>query len=676
MVTGHDPSERRATADPPPLTRVRTAQQATAPVRRRRPQSWPDRAQRLRADPRPRQPRRPVSRCTPSCARPRWRGRPDGSYVVSTYREIVALLHDPRISSDHRNLRTGRRHTDTETAAGVPPPFISLDPPEHDRLRRLAMRPLRAAPHPGPIDGMRPWIWPSVTISRLHRRPRRGRTEVDIVDDFAYPLPVTVICELLGVPREDEPRFHGWVDAIVEAVDPATGTSAERQRERVPARTRDWPSTSAGSLDAHARHPATTCSPGWLTDDGPDGPMPDVELLSTATLLLVAGHETTVNLIANGMLTLLRHPRRLERLRRDPGLSSTVEELLRYEPPVHFHAAARARRHRHRRHHHPARLAARPGARRRQPRPRAAFARPRPLRPRPRSHNAAPRLRRRHPLLLRRAAGPAGGPDRPRRAGPPAGEPAAGHRPAAVPAEPVAARPPPPPRRLRQPHCGNRTERRMTAGMVARYRQLQRYLADGGQKGSSSREANVLILPSTSPAGYQRFDRDEMAEAAERQHPDSTVGVCEEFRLDDEQPPVTHRISAIAHYGAHQKAEVRAWCGQHGIELVFTSSNASWLNWIECEFTALRYFTLDGSDDPSPAAQELAIARYVRWANRHAKPKRRFAVTPRSAGRITYPMLLEAALNARMCRQPIPLRASARPPAIAYQRRLDSDLEC
>jgi hypothetical protein len=68
------------------------------------------------------------------------------------------------------------------------------------------------------------------------------------------------------------------------------------------------------------------------------------------------------------------------------------------------------------------------------------------------------------------------------------------------------------------------------------------------------------------------------------------------------------------------------WCAGHNVELVFIPSNASWLNWIECEFTALRYFTLDGSDYPSDTAQELAITRYIRWANRHATPKRRFAV--------------------------------------------------
>ncbi|RSM82757.1 IS630 family transposase [Kibdelosporangium aridum] len=78
-------------------------------------------------------------------------------------------------------------------------------------------------------------------------------------------------------------------------------------------------------------------------------------------------------------------------------------------------------------------------------------------------------------------------------------------------------------------------------------------------------------------------------------------------------------------YGSHHKAEVTAWCAGHDIELVFTPSNASWLNWIECEFTARRYFTLDGSDYPSHTAQKAAIARYIRWANKHATPKRHFA---------------------------------------------------
>jgi transposase len=79
-------------------------------------------------------------------------------------------------------------------------------------------------------------------------------------------------------------------------------------------------------------------------------------------------------------------------------------------------------------------------------------------------------------------------------------------------------------------------------------------------------------------------------------------------------------------FSPHGKDRVRDWCAANGVELVFTPTNASWLNWIECEFTALRYFTLDGSDYPSHAAQEAAIAGYIRWHNPHARPKRRFAV--------------------------------------------------
>jgi transposase len=89
----------------------------------------------------------------------------------------------------------------------------------------------------------------------------------------------------------------------------------------------------------------------------------------------------------------------------------------------------------------------------------------------------------------------------------------------------------------------------------------------------------------------------------------------------------TGRLFVVCdNFSPHRKAEVLAWCASHDVELVFTPTNASWLNWIEAEFTALRYFTLDGSDYPSHTAQEAAIAGYIRWANKHAHPKQRFAV--------------------------------------------------
>jgi len=90
--------------------------------------------------------------------------------------------------------------------------------------------------------------------------------------------------------------------------------------------------------------------------------------------------------------------------------------------------------------------------------------------------------------------------------------------------------------------------------------------------------------------------------------------------------PVGRLYVVCDNFSPHKKSQVSDWCAAHDVELVFTPSNASWLNWIESEFTALRYFTLDGSDYPSYTAQETAIAGYIRWTNRRAKPKRRFAV--------------------------------------------------
>jgi cytochrome P450 len=257
----------------------------------------------------------------------------DGTYVVSTYNEIVSLLHDPRVSSDpnrHPGLADAKPGAE-EGPPGLPLSFINHDPPEHDWLRELAMQRFGPPCSPGWIEGMRPWLAEVATglIDKL-----TGHSPVDIVDDFAYPLPVTAICHILGVPREDQPRFHVWADAIITTVDPTTGTFAERmgKRDQVQAELGQY----LGELaDARARQPGDDLISGLLTATGPNGPMAREDVLSTASLLLVAGHETTVNLITNGMLTLLRHPDVLDRLRREPGMvTGLVEELLRYEPPV------------------------------------------------------------------------------------------------------------------------------------------------------------------------------------------------------------------------------------------------------------------------------------------------------------------------------------------------------
>jgi cytochrome P450 len=253
----------------------------------------------------------------------------NGAYLVSTYYEILGLLHDPRISSDTRN-----RTPPQEEEMVLPPTFIRLDPPEHDRLRRLAMRPFGPPHAPRRIDDMRDELGRIVShlIDRFD-----GRQRVDLVDDFSYPFPVTVICSLMGVPREDEARFQVWADAIVASIDPRPQEDpAEQQRAGREARL-EMGRYMAELVEERRLKPGDDMLSALVTDDGPEGRLSLMELISTSILLFIAGHETTVNLITNGMLTLLRRPDVLERLRSEPGLMvGTIEELLRFEPPIHM----------------------------------------------------------------------------------------------------------------------------------------------------------------------------------------------------------------------------------------------------------------------------------------------------------------------------------------------------
>jgi cytochrome P450 len=251
----------------------------------------------------------------------------DGMWVVSTYQEIVDLLHDPRVSSDPRN------NPQLDSDSFIESAFIGLDPPEHDRLRGLATLPFGPPHTPERIEGLRPWLLERASglIDGLE-----GKAVVDLVEEFAYPLPVSAICHLLGVPLEDEPVFHRLADALVDSMDPRNGTLAARRRRRNEL-SADLRAYLDPLLEERLRAPGDDLLSELLTAGDPGHRLSRADVLATAELLLVAGHETTVNSIANGMLTLLRHPDVLERLRRDDDLViGLVEELLRYEPPVHM----------------------------------------------------------------------------------------------------------------------------------------------------------------------------------------------------------------------------------------------------------------------------------------------------------------------------------------------------
>jgi cytochrome P450 len=258
----------------------------------------------------------------------------DGTCVVSTYQEIAALLHDPRIRSldaDHPH-RAGEQATSgklTPQERESTPPLLFFDPPDHDRLHRLVMHQFTQER----IEGMRDQ---AVGLVNSLLDAQRDRDQLDIANDIAYPLTVTMICRLLGVPRKDEPRFHAWTAALAPSLDPSQSKS-EAVVQQAARAVRQMVMYMNGLIASRSAQPGDDLLSGLMTASDPDGRMNEQELLSTIMLQLVAGHETTVNLITNGMLTLLRHPDVLERLRRDVGVViNTVEEVLRYEPPVQF----------------------------------------------------------------------------------------------------------------------------------------------------------------------------------------------------------------------------------------------------------------------------------------------------------------------------------------------------
>ncbi|MCX5175236.1 cytochrome P450 [Streptomyces virginiae] len=263
----------------------------------------------------------------------------DGPYVVSTYHEIQALLHDPRISSDPRNLTLSASDPlgqDEGDEATLPPVFIRLDPPDHDRLRRITNRPFGPPHSPHRVHDMRGELGGIVSDLIDGIVGADSLERIDLVEQFSYPFPVTVICRLLGVPHEDESRFHGWADTLAASLDPDPDVDPGTTSKVAADAQIELGMYLAGLIEERRKNPGEDMlSQLAAVDEEPDGSMSTLEIISTAALLLIAGHETTVNLITNGMLTLLRHPDVLQRLREDPQLSvPIVEELLRYEPPV------------------------------------------------------------------------------------------------------------------------------------------------------------------------------------------------------------------------------------------------------------------------------------------------------------------------------------------------------
>jgi cytochrome P450 len=275
----------------------------------------------------------------------------NGIYAVTGYEELMALAHDPRVSSD---LRKGRPPTASDRqvanesmvemapeiagAYGQEPSFIAQDPPEHDRARRQCMR-FFGPPHsPDLIPSQEPLC--QQIVSELLDKGM-GKTRIDVVDEFAYPLPVNVICRIMGVPIEDEPQFHAWIADIAGGIfDLGRDIQTEEGRVRRAngeAANAELHRYIVGLVENVAKSPGPGMISQLVHDDGPDGRMSSSAIVNNTILLFVAGHDSTVNLISHCVLTLLRNPWSIELLRSRPELiPGAIEEVLRLQSSVQF----------------------------------------------------------------------------------------------------------------------------------------------------------------------------------------------------------------------------------------------------------------------------------------------------------------------------------------------------
>ncbi|OBH16086.1 cytochrome P450 [Mycobacterium sp. E3247] len=258
---------------------------------------------------------------------------PDANLAVFlSYRDCDEVLRHPLSSSDNINSAVAKRQAEAGTAPRRqgPPGFLFLDPPDHTRLRRLVSK----AFAPKVVSALEPDIR-ALVDGMLDRVAERGHFEV--VEDFAYPLPVAVICRLLGVPLDDEPQFSRASASLAQALDPfstITGVPAEiaNERQQAGAWLREY---FHGLIDRRRSQPGDDLLSGLIAVEESGDQLSQEEIVSTCNLLLIAGHETTVNLIGNAMLALLRDPVQWGALGADPGRApAIVEETLRYDPPV------------------------------------------------------------------------------------------------------------------------------------------------------------------------------------------------------------------------------------------------------------------------------------------------------------------------------------------------------
>jgi cytochrome P450 len=253
-------------------------------------------------------------------------------WVVTHYEDVAAITKDLRFSQTKQGTLTA------EELAALPPPIVALqalegksmleaDPPVHTRLRGLVHK----AFTPKLIEGMRPRIQ-RIVDDLCDQITARGDGKMEFIENFAFPLPVIVIAELLGLPTTDRDKFRAWTEIL-------TNVSPDDMNrvEQMTAAALEFTQYFAEQFELRREDPREDLISGLVAAREEGSKLNDVELHAMVLLLLAAGHETTVNLLGNSVLALLQNPQALERLRYEPSLiASAVEEFLRYCGPIHF----------------------------------------------------------------------------------------------------------------------------------------------------------------------------------------------------------------------------------------------------------------------------------------------------------------------------------------------------
>lgn len=253
-------------------------------------------------------------------------------WVLTRYADCVAALRDPRLSCSPRSWHNYEKHllrengADGSAQAAVAKHFmLQIDPPDHTRLRALVSK----AFTPRVVEALSPSVQ-AIVDDMLGAVLPRG--EMEVVADLAYPLPIRVIGRLLGTPPEDDGRIKDWSARQLPAFGPAVSGAQLRQ---INATAAEFGAYFRELIDKRRRNPQTDLLDALIAARDGANKLSDDELVSTCILLVAAGHVTTVQVIAKGMLLLLRNPDQLARLKAEPALiDSAVEEMMRCEAPL------------------------------------------------------------------------------------------------------------------------------------------------------------------------------------------------------------------------------------------------------------------------------------------------------------------------------------------------------